>query len=98
MTGYLDAEKASQFLIRADIGVLPFNHGVTLKSGSLLTLMAHRLPVIVTRSNGNNNELESAPIRMINPRDVEGLTNLLMNPISRLQLGLASQGFSRQFS
>jgi|GEM_PF-1656926 len=46
----------------------------------------------------NNNELESAPIRMINPHDVEGLTNLLMNPISRHQLGLASQNFSRQFS
>ncbi|MCY7277107.1 MAG: glycosyltransferase [Phormidesmis sp. CAN_BIN44] len=102
MTGYLDAEKASQFLIGADVGVLPFNHGVTLKSGSLLTLMAHGLPVIATRSNGNNNELESAPIRMINPRDVEGLTNeltnLLMNPISRYQFGLAGQKFGRQFS
>ena len=103
MTGYLEAEKASQFLTGADIGVLPFNHGVTLKSGSLLALMAHKLPVIATRSNGIERELENdSLIRTINPRDIEGLTheltNLLIDPALGNQLGLAGQEFSRKFS
>ena len=103
MTGYLEAEKASQFLAGADIGVLPFNHGVTLKSGSLLALMAHKLPVIATRSNGIEHELENnSLIKMINPRDVEELTheliNLLIDPALRNRLSLAGQEFSRKFS
>ena len=94
MIGYLKAEKASQFLAGADIGVLPFNHGVTLKSGSLLTLMAHGLPVIATRSQGIKDELENnSLIKLVNPRDIEGLNhelaNLLINPALRSQLGLA---------
>ncbi|SRR5579883_358915 len=48
-TGYLNAETASEYLAGSDIGVLPFNHGLTMKSGSLLTLLAHNLPVVGTQ-------------------------------------------------
>jgi len=40
LTGYMSAETASHTIDGADIGVLPFNHGLTLKSGSLLALLA----------------------------------------------------------
>ncbi len=33
MTGYVETKSASYYLSGADIGVLPFNHGVTIKSG-----------------------------------------------------------------
>ncbi|MCY7321961.1 MAG: glycosyltransferase family 4 protein [Phormidesmis sp. CAN_BIN36] len=103
MTGYLEAERASQFLAGVDVGVLPFNHGVTLKSGSLLALMAHKLPVIATRSNKVDHELDNnSLIKMINPRDIEELTyeliNLSIDPALRNQLGLAGQSFSHKFS
>lgn len=48
LTGFRDPEEVSRLLAAADVGVLPFTHGVTAKSGSLLTLLAHRLPTAVT--------------------------------------------------
>jgi glycosyltransferase involved in cell wall biosynthesis len=46
--GFLPDEAASRWLTAADAAVLPFTHGVTAKSGSLLTCWAHRLPVVAT--------------------------------------------------
>jgi glycosyltransferase involved in cell wall biosynthesis len=47
-TGYRPAREASALLSAADLAVLPFTAGVTGKSGALLTVLAHRLPTVVT--------------------------------------------------
>jgi glycosyltransferase involved in cell wall biosynthesis len=47
-TGHLPAEEVSAVLRGATVAVLPFTHGVTTKSGSLLTVLAHGLPTLVT--------------------------------------------------
>jgi glycosyltransferase involved in cell wall biosynthesis len=47
-TGYLPAERVTELLRSADVGVLPFTEGVTAKSGALLTLFSHGLPTVVT--------------------------------------------------
>ncbi len=102
MIGYLDDQVASEHLSAADIGVLPFNHGVTLKSGSLLALMAHSLPVIATRSTPSEPELNDSLVCLIAPRNCEQLTqemiHLLENPPLREQLGAAGQHFSQSFT
>ena len=103
MTGYLDNEAVSCYLSGADIGVLPFNHGVTLKSGSLLTMMAHRLPIIATHSDPPDPELNKVSfIKFTMPHDIEGLalslTQLLTDSPLQQQLGAAGYHFSRQFS
>ncbi|BAU11069.1 glycosyl transferase group 1 [Leptolyngbya sp. NIES-3755] len=87
MTGYVPNEVASIYLSGADIGVLPFNHGVTLKSGSLLALMTHRLPVIATGTELN--------VRQIPPRDPDALTHALLELIqdSAERDRLSQQGF-----
>ncbi|MGG6269416.1 glycosyltransferase [Leptolyngbya sp. AN03gr2] len=87
MTGYVPNEVASVYLSGADIGVLPFNHGVTLKSGSLLALMAHQLPVIATGTEPN--------VRQIPPRDSDALTHALLELIqdSAERDRLSQQGF-----
>jgi glycosyltransferase involved in cell wall biosynthesis len=101
MTGYLDDDAASHCLSGADIGVLPFNHGVTLKSGSLLALMAHSLPVIATRSNPPDADLSDRIVQLVNPRDINELateiTELLNNPEKRTQLAAAGYRFSQSF-
>ncbi|WP_375400812.1 glycosyltransferase [uncultured Amnibacterium sp.] len=48
ITGFLPPADVSRLLAAADIAVLPFTAGVTTKSGSLLTVLAHGLPTIVT--------------------------------------------------
>jgi polysaccharide biosynthesis protein PslF len=74
--------------------VLPFNHGVTLKSGFLLAMLTHQLPVIVAESQ--DLELQQAGIvRTAKPRDVEQLTTALLEPPSDAEIGYQ---FSQQFS
>lgn len=103
MTGYLEPELISAALAGADLGVLPFNHGVTLKSGSLLSLFAHSLPVIATRAHPPEMELENpALIQLVPPRNVADLSSvlikLLKNPQLRQQMGRTAKEFSQRFS
>jgi glycosyltransferase involved in cell wall biosynthesis len=101
MTGYVDAKTASHYLTGSDLGVLPFNHGVTLKSGSLLALMAHGLPVIATRSKDSELQ-QSTLIQSVTPRDVDGLADelhqLIENTTLRQHLSQQGRQFSRQFT
>jgi len=100
LTSYVSAETASHYLAGADIGVLPFNHGITLKSGSLLTLLAHGLPVVATQ------HIESLPdghpVRLVPVRDIDALAAelllLLKNPFERSSLGEAGRTFMQDFS
>lgn len=66
VTGFLPAADVSRMLPAADLAVLPFTAGVTTKSGSLLTVLAHELPTIVTSG--------SAP----DPELIDGLTCLVV--------------------
>ena len=58
LTGYLPDESVSRCLAGADLGVLPFNGGLTMKSGSLLAMWSHGLPVVGTRPAQPPPELE----------------------------------------
>ncbi len=99
LTGYVSDETASQYLAAADIGVLPFNHGLTLKSGSLLALLAHGLPVVGTQHpvlpTGH-------PVQLVPPRDVDALAAKLQeltNDSSKCtELGDAGLAFIKDFN
>ena len=102
MTGYLDEVAASECLKGSDVGVLPFNHGVTLKSGSLLALMAHSLPVIATRPPNSDPGFDERLVEFVSPRSVEelatALAHLLNNAERRQKMGQAGYQFSQQFN
>jgi glycosyltransferase involved in cell wall biosynthesis len=102
LTGYLDADSVSRCLSGVDIGVLPFNHGVTLKSGSLLTLMAHSLPVVATCPDASGTDLTTLPVDWTDCRDSDGLATKLLELIRsadrRYQRGTAAHRFSQQFA
>jgi polysaccharide biosynthesis protein PslF len=103
MTGYVSEAIASHYLSGSDLGVLPFNHGVTLKSGSLLALLAHRLPTVATYSDPSDPELTAANIVYPVPsRDPEALTTALLelieNPNLQQRLSAAGSEFVKQFS
>lgn len=103
MTGYLPGDVASRYIAGADIGVLPFNHGITLKSGSLLTLLAHGLPVITTRHDPREPDLaDEHLVRLVTPRDIDGLatalTELLADRTARSRLSDAGRAFISSFA
>jgi glycosyltransferase involved in cell wall biosynthesis len=103
MTGYVSEAIASHYLSGSDLGVLPFNHGVTLKSGSLLALLAHHLPTVATYSDPPDPELAVANIVYPVPsRDSDSLTaallKLIENPDLQKQLSTTGSEFVKQFS
>ncbi|MDZ7798469.1 MAG: glycosyltransferase [Patescibacteria group bacterium] len=55
ITGYLSAREVSKILSVLNICVLPYKEGATLRRGSLLTALAHNLPVITKK--GPENEI-----------------------------------------
>ena len=103
MTGYVPEEEVSWLLSGADVGVLPFNHGVTLKSGTLLTLFAHGLPVVATRSDPPEPELaDGRLVQLVERRDISGLaaalSGLLTNASQRARLVEAGRAYCRRLS
>jgi glycosyltransferase involved in cell wall biosynthesis len=103
MTGYVTEEEASRLLSGADVGVLPFNEGVTLKSGTLLALFAHGLPVVATRPDPPEPDLVNGRlVRLVERRDVAGmsavLSELLADAPQRARLGEAGRIYTRNLS
>ncbi len=103
MTGYVPEEEASRLLSGVDVGVLPFNEGVTLKSGTLLALFAHGLPVVATRPDPPDPELaDGRLLRLVERRDVVGisavLSELLADAPQRARLGEAGRVYTRNLS
>ena len=92
ITGFRDPGEVSRLLAAADVGVLPFTHGVTAKSGSLLTLLAHRLPTVVTAGEQPEPELLDGRRVVVVPqvRDgaalAAGLRRVLDDPASAARL------------
>jgi glycosyltransferase involved in cell wall biosynthesis len=103
MTGYVPEEEVSRLLSGADVGVLPFNHGVTLKSGTLLTLLAHGLPVVATRADPPEPELAAGRlVRLAERRDISGLaaalSGLLSDASQHARLREAGRAYCRRLS
>lgn len=57
LTDWLGGEEVSELLSGADAVVLPFTHGVTTKSGSLLAALAHGVPVLATTADDPDPDL-----------------------------------------
>ncbi len=103
MTGYLPEEDVSRLLSGADVGVLPFNEGVTLKSGALLTLFAHGLPVVATRPEPPEPVLTDGNLlRLVGRRDAPGLASALLGLLAdepgRVRLREAGHAYTRNLS
>ncbi len=101
LTGYQPDSIISQHLSGADVGVLPFNDGVTLKSGSLLAMWSHGLPVVATRPAVSPPELDRA-CRLVPSRSPEALADalakLLADPDARRELGERAQAAAAAYS
>ena len=103
MTGYVPEREASRLLSGADVGVLPFNEGVTLKSGTLLTLFAHGLPVVATRPDPPEPDLvDGQLLRLVERRDATKLSavlsDLLEDSQMRTRLGEAGLAYAGNLS
>ena len=87
-TGYLSAQTVSHYLTGADIGVLPCDRALSLNS-TLLTLLAHGLPVVATHTQTSLPVGHS--VQLVPAGDITALASellqLLNNPERRVKLG-----------
>lgn len=101
LTGYLSDQAVSAHLAGADAGVLPFTGGVTLKSGSLLAMWTHGLPVVATEPPEAEPSLRRATI-LVARRDrhalEEGLLRVMDDPALRSDLAAKARAASADFA
>lgn len=84
ITGYAEPSDVSAYLMAADMVLLPFNDGYSYRRGSLITALAHQVPVITTHAPAG---LSQDPL----PELVDGEHALLINPNDVNQLVKAVQ-------
>ncbi|NJM06527.1 glycosyltransferase [Candidatus Gracilibacteria bacterium] len=102
-TGHVSAEIVSAHLCAADIVVLPFRDGASLRRGSLLAAMAHGCCVISTRpaERATQDLLQHGVNLYLVDRAEElhgAITSLINDKMVCTQLGAAAQLFAQQFS
>lgn len=93
--GFLDEVEASRWLRAADLAALPFTHGITAKSGSLLTCWAHDLPTVATEPPDGADPDVVGAVLPATPRDVptvrDALARLLDDPAERQRLAVTGR-------
>jgi len=86
-TGYLPATDVSEILQVADLCVLPFNQGVTLKSGSLIAALAHGIPTVATRAEAPDQRLvHRQNVYLVPARDSNRLADGMLQVLSSREL------------
>lgn len=78
LTGYLSDAEAARRLRAADLAVLPLNHGITLKSGSLITCLSYGLPVVASRGDERSVLRHRENVWLVPPRDPDALATAIL--------------------
>ncbi|MFQ5944682.1 MAG: glycosyltransferase family 4 protein [Anaerolineae bacterium] len=102
-TGYLVPAEVSGWLMAADLCVLPYADGASLRRGSLMAALAHGLPVVTTFPSGPVPELvDGVNAALVAPGDAAALAArieaLAASPGERERLGRGARKLSRTFS
>jgi glycosyltransferase involved in cell wall biosynthesis len=86
-TGYVPEEEVSAYLLAADICVLPYRDGASFRRGSLMAALTHGLPIVTTRTPGE----QPTPTAFSIPRLVNGKNVLLVPPEDPSEIANAVQ-------
>ena len=82
-----EEEEASLYLHASDVCVLPFLEGVQLNNSSFASMVAHGLPVIVTRGPMMDKAfVHGENVLTCEPRDPQGVARLLLDVMNRADL------------
>jgi len=76
-TGFLPDDEVARRLQAADFAVLPFNHGATMKSGTLISCLAFGLPILTTEGGDLGTLSHGEHVWLVPPRNVDVLAGAL---------------------
>jgi len=103
-TGYLEPAEVSAHLLAADLAVLPFRDGASMRRGSLLATLDHGLPVISSQgpSAGRNGLGAENGLCLVPAGDAHALARTILTLARdaelRARLGERASEFARTFS
>ncbi len=98
-TGYLETTDASRAIQTCDAMALPFADGASLRRTSLLTTMAHSLPLVSTYPKQPAPELqESDALLLTPPEDAAALSQALRRLYDDRALGASLGNAARRFA
>jgi glycosyltransferase involved in cell wall biosynthesis len=101
-TGYLPDQRVSTYLTAADLIVMPYRDGVSLRRGTLMAALAHARPVITTQPPEPIDELADGAVWLVPPDDPAALAaavrELATDPGRRAELGRAAADLAGRFS
>jgi len=100
-TGFLSDPAVALRLRAADLAVLPFNRGATLKSGALITCLSFGLPILTT-SGGDLSDLHHAESAwLVPPRDPSSLAKAVYQLAQaegvRRRIGAAGETVAKRY-
>lgn len=102
-TGFVPAHHVSTWLQAADVLVMPYRDGASLRRGTLMAALAHCRPLITTTPATPTPELvHGRNVWLVSPDDAAGLAaavqTLLADPALRQNLGKAAAQTSELFT
>lgn len=102
-TGYLEPAEVSGWLMAADLCVLPYADGASLRRGSLMAALAHGLPVVTTVPSGVAPELvDGVNVALVPPGDATAvaarIVALVASPRERERLARGARELSQIFT
>jgi glycosyltransferase involved in cell wall biosynthesis len=108
MTGHTEASDVSAYLIAADAVVLPFTDGYSYRRGSLITALAHGVPVITTQAPADIRQdplpelIDGKHVLLVEPEQTAQLVNAILRlqqePELRYWLARSGQALTEVFS
>lgn len=102
-TGFLPEAEVSQALYAADLVVMPYQDGVSLRRGTLMATLAHGRPLLATAPAGQTGGLEHGHQLWLTPpgdadRLAEAIEYLAGRPALAQMLGEAGRVFAQRFT
>jgi glycosyltransferase involved in cell wall biosynthesis len=101
-TGFLSPARVSAHLAAADLMVMPYRDGVSLRRGTLMAVLAHGRPLVTTAPVAPTPELRHGEnVWLTPPNDAatlaEAIAALAADPTRRTQLGHGAREVARLF-
>lgn len=100
--GRRSADDVSSIIRAADVYVVPFDDGVSIRRGSLMAGLAHGVPVVTTTSALASAYVSDDNVALVPPRDADALARrigrLLDDPIEAARLAAAAGKLAERFT
>lgn len=101
-TGFLPGQRVSAHLAAADLMVMPYRDGVSLRRGTLMAILAHGRPLLTTEPQEPSAEFDHGRTMWLAPPDdpvalSEAIEQLMADPALRAEIASGGEELAQSF-